>query len=65
MLIEHDGKRPASLDLFLEILELNEDEFNEIAMKHMVHPYLHDPDTTPKGDPLPDTGDWRDTLGVP
>jgi predicted nucleotidyltransferase len=38
----HDGKRPASLDLFLEYVGLTEDEFREIASGLSVHPYSHD-----------------------
>lgn len=59
---EHDGKRPASLDIFLEILELTEDEFLEIAMKHQVSPHEHNPDLVPKGEPLADMVHWDRTV---
>ena len=34
-----DGKRPASLDYFLDYLNLSEDQFYEIAFKHVVPPH--------------------------
>lgn len=39
---EFDGKRPPSLDLFLEYVGLSEAEFQEIASGLSVHPYSHD-----------------------
>jgi N-acetyl sugar amidotransferase len=38
----YEGKRPASLDLFLDFVGLSLDEFQEIAESHMVSPYKHD-----------------------
>ena len=35
---EHDGKRPASLDVFLERTGLDEEEFMDIAQTHQVYP---------------------------
>ncbi|MDC2981242.1 N-acetyl sugar amidotransferase [SAR116 cluster bacterium] len=35
---QYDGKRPASLDLFLDFLGITEDEFEELAQKHTVSP---------------------------
>ncbi|HAA03410.1 MAG TPA: N-acetyl sugar amidotransferase, partial [Syntrophobacteraceae bacterium] len=40
---QYDGKRPASLDLFLELVGLTEEEFLDIAMGQCVSPYKHDP----------------------
>jgi len=60
---QYDGKRPASLDLFLELLGLSEDEFMEIAMTHCVAPYRHDPATVEPAEPLWDQPMWRDMLG--
>lgn len=48
---EHDGRRPASLDVFLEITGLTEKEFDEISMQHVVHPHTHDRDAVTKGAP--------------
>ena len=41
---EYEGKRPPSLDIFLEYLGLSEDEFYEIASSHKISPHnLIDP----------------------
>ena len=37
-----EGKKPPSLELFLEYLEMSEDEFNEIALKQIVPPFKPD-----------------------
>lgn len=39
---DNEGKRPPSLDLFLQYLEISEDEFNDIVSKTVVAP--HKPD---------------------
>jgi N-acetyl sugar amidotransferase len=36
---EYDGRRPAALDVFLECLNLSEEEFYELAAKHVVSPH--------------------------
>lgn len=41
---EYEGMRPASLDRFLELLDMTEQEFNEIVAKTVVPP--HKPDFT-------------------
>jgi N-acetyl sugar amidotransferase len=61
---EFDGKRPASLDLFLELLDITEAEFMEIAMSHCVAPYKHDPGKTERARPLTDSNLWRGMLGI-
>lgn len=43
LIADYEGKRPPSLDLFLEFVGLTEEEFMEIAMSHQVSPYVHDP----------------------
>jgi hypothetical protein len=35
----YDGKRPSSLDGFLKILNISENEFYDIVFKHIVHPH--------------------------
>ena len=35
---EYDGKKPKSLDYMLKILEINEDEFYNIVLQHVVKP---------------------------
>lgn len=43
---ENDGKRPKSLDGFLEMLNLTDEEFYKIVFKHVVAP--HEPESMPK-----------------
>jgi N-acetyl sugar amidotransferase len=40
---EYDGKRPASLDHLLSILELSEPEFLSIVADHVVYPHIMEP----------------------
>ena len=61
MILKHDGKRPASLDVFLKYVGLTENEFNEIAATHVVSPHKHDPKQVPKGKPLHDQAQWEQT----
>jgi hypothetical protein len=58
---EYDGKRPASLDWFLEILQITEEEFYAILEKHQVHPWKFDPSEVNSGKPLPDMPSWDRT----
>lgn len=39
LISEFEGKRPASLDLFLNMLGLSEEDFEEIIQKHRVDPW--------------------------
>lgn len=55
---EYEGKRPPSLDIFLDFIGLSEDEFMEVAMSHQVSPYVHDPDSTEPGAPTHDFDQW-------
>jgi len=56
---KYDGLRPASLDIFLKILGITEEEFNKIAASHAVYPYKHDFSKTKKGKPLSDMKKWN------
>jgi N-acetyl sugar amidotransferase len=58
---QYDGKRPASLDWFLNILQISEAEFYEILEKHQVHPWKFDPSQVQTGAPLPDMPLWDTT----
>lgn len=51
---QYDGKRPASLDLFMEEVGIDEEEFLDIATRHVVAPWQPDPAAIPGGPPLPD-----------
>jgi N-acetyl sugar amidotransferase len=55
---QYDGRRPASLDVFLELTGLSEAEFMEIASEHQVHPHRHDASEVRPGAPLPDQPGW-------
>lgn len=56
---EYEGKRPPSLDLFLEFIGLDEAEFMSIALSHAVSPYEHDPAATLPGKKLHDFDVWN------
>lgn len=40
-LIEEEGKKPPSLDIFLEYIDMDEKEFNEITKSMAIPPYEH------------------------
>ena len=52
---EFEGKKPPSLEIFLEYLEMDENEFNEIVSKTVVPP--HKPDFS-KNEWSPKTSDF-------
>jgi N-acetyl sugar amidotransferase len=55
----YEGKKPRSLEVFLEYLDISEDEFNEIVLKHLIPPAIHiDPTTLPIGKKLWDQDMW-------
>jgi N-acetyl sugar amidotransferase len=56
---QYDGKRPASLDEFLEYLNMDEEEFLDIAMQHQVYPWRFDPARVERGEKLPDQDEWN------
>jgi hypothetical protein len=64
-LVDEDGKRPPSLDLFLKFVGMTEKEFLDIAMSHMVAPYKHDPATTQLGEKLKDFDKWSKDGAMP
>jgi hypothetical protein len=59
LIAEYEGKRPPSLDLFLEFVGLTEQEFIEIALAHQVSPYVHDPKKTLLGEKVADFERWN------
>ena len=59
LIADHDGKRPASLDVFLEVTGVTEAEFNEIAAQHVVHPHQHDASSVTRGAGLWDQKLWN------
>lgn len=54
----HEGKRPPSLDLFLEFVGLTEKEFLEIAEGHAVSPWKHDREAVAPGKRTGDFDAW-------
>lgn len=61
LLKEYEGQRPESLDYFLKILNITEDEFMEIALQHQISPWEYDEDKVRKGKKLHDQDEWEDT----
>ena len=55
---EYDGKRPASLDVFLEYVGITEEEFMEIALQHAISPHVPDPSRIGRGEALWDQKLW-------
>ena len=58
LIMDYEGRRPPSLDLFLQFVGLTEQEFNEIAMAHQVSPYAHDPQRILPGQRIADFERW-------
>jgi hypothetical protein len=58
---KYDGKRPASIKWFLDILQITEKDFFEIIMKHQVDPWKFDPSKVETVDPLQDMDKWDRT----
>lgn len=61
---EHDGRRPASLDLFLKYVGITEEEFYEIALSHIVAPWQPNVADIPPGAPLSDAEQWDQTVTI-
>lgn len=61
---EYDGKRPASLDLFLNYVGISEDEFNEIAVSHVVEPWVPELVKIERGPRLKDYDKWDKTFDL-
>jgi N-acetyl sugar amidotransferase len=59
LVAEYDGRRPASLDLFLKNLEMAEESFMDIALSHQVSPYRHDASKVVMGPKLWDQDLWN------
>jgi N-acetyl sugar amidotransferase len=62
---EFEGKRPPSLDLFLEFVGLTEEQFTEIALSHGVSPYEHDPSRVTPGHKTHDFEKWSREGAMP
>lgn len=62
---EGKGKRPPSLDLFLDFIGLDEEEFMDVAMSHAVSPYQHDHSKVTLGQKTDDFEQWERHGGMP
>ncbi|HXG87651.1 MAG TPA: N-acetyl sugar amidotransferase [Vicinamibacterales bacterium] len=62
MLQEFDGKRPPSLDLFLDFVGIDEEEFLDLAVSHIVSPWQPEVAKIPDGRKLHDMGTWDRTI---
>lgn len=65
MIEKYEGFRPASLDVFLRSIDMNDEEFHRIALTHIVAPHVP-PDwrTLPRGPELPDQKDWMINIDI-
>lgn len=55
---EHEGRRPATLDIFLKMIGMTETEFMRVALSHAISPYRHDAPGTARGKKLHDQDSW-------
>ena len=53
-----EGKRPPSLDLFLEYIGIDEEQFYNIAVEHIISPWNFDPKSITAGDKTGDFDTW-------
>ncbi len=58
MISKYEGKKPASLEIFLEMVGLSESEFFEIAQSHSVSPWRLNLVEQEAGEKLPDFSKW-------
>jgi len=58
---KYDGKRPASMDWFLDILNMTEDEFYEYLKPLEVYPWVFDKEKLDQGPELYDFSQWDNT----
>ncbi len=59
MIKKYEGKKPGSLEVFLDYLDITEEEFNEIVSKHLIPPAKPvDPRRLPSGKKLWDQDLW-------
>ena len=58
---KYDGKRPASMNWFLDIMKMSEEEYYDILKPHQVHPWQFDPGQVEPGEQMPDFEQWDRT----
>lgn len=59
---KYDGKRPASLDQFLSVIGISEQEFEDILLNNAVINWGFDHDSIETGEPLSDMELWDTEL---
>ena len=64
MIRQFEGRRPPSLDLFLEYVGLSEEEFYVIATSHQVSPWEFDASEIREGAATPDFQYWLRADGL-
>jgi N-acetyl sugar amidotransferase len=64
MINQYEGKKPKSLDLFLEYTGLTEAEFYNIAMEHTVSPWKFNKENYGESEKLDDYGTWNAGEGL-
>lgn len=55
---KYDGNKPYSLELFLDYMGIDEDEFNRIISKQIVPPHDPDIENIPMGEKMGDFEEW-------
>ena len=61
---EFEGKRPPSLDIFLEYLNITEEEFLEIVLTHQISPHKHNHSLVKNGKKTHDFETWFREVGM-
>ena len=59
---QYDGRRPASLDLFLKVIGITEQEFEEILLSQAVIDWGFHHESILRGEVLPDMGQWDEIV---
>jgi hypothetical protein len=62
---DFEGRRPPSLDLFLDYVGLDEEDFIDVATSHAVSPFEFDPAKTRPGEKLHDFDEWQRKESMP
>jgi hypothetical protein len=58
---KYHAKKPKSLEYFLKIMNITEEEFMDIALKHQISPWEYDKSKVTGGEKLHDQDNWDDT----
>jgi len=58
---KYHAKKPKSLEYFLKIMNITEEEFMDIALKHQISPWEYDKSKVTSGEKLHDQDNWDDT----